>query len=168
MTIVRPNRGAAAHHDGHNAAHLWEQTGILLDRMRGVEGAPTMAVHQIPLWGPKEAISAEDMRTVVFVDKGMDGYALLRAEAYVVTAGTGDTTVQVRNMGLDSIGPYMLSTEITIDSGEVNSMDAATQPVVDEANANVVWGDHLAIDVLTVATGALGLGVVLTFGVPRI
>lgn len=85
-----------------------------------------------------------------------------------MTAGTGDTTVQVRNMGLDSVGPYMLSTEITIDSGEVNSMDAATQPVVDEDNDDIAWGDHLAIDVLTVATGALGLGVVLTFGVPRI
>jgi hypothetical protein len=57
----------------------------------------------------------------------------------------------------------MLSTKLSVDVGEKNSKSAAVQPVINTANDDVIWGDHIAIDVDVAGTGAQGLGVVLYF-----
>jgi hypothetical protein len=84
-------------------------------------------------------------------------WSLVDCEAFITTSG-GAVSVQIRNV---TQGHDFLSTKISIDSGELNSKDAATPPVVNAGNARVEWGDHIAIDVDT-ASGK-GLGVYLWF-----
>lgn len=85
------------------------------------------------------------------------------AAIYQTTAGTGPTTMQIRNV--DNGNVDMLSPVLTIDSGDKNSYDAAVQAVVDMATDLVTLGDHISIDVDAVAAGSLGHGIVITFGV---
>ena len=47
-----------------------------------------------------------------------------------------------------------------------NSKDAAIQSVINATYDDVLWGDHIAIDVDIAGTGAKGLGVILTFRLP--
>ena len=93
---------------------------------------------------------------------GMNGWNLTQVIASVFTAGTtGTTDVQIRNV-TDSVD--MLSTKITIDSGETSFATAATPPVIDTNNDDVATGDVLTIDVDAVhTTPPDGLAVVLTF-----
>lgn len=83
------------------------------------------------------------------------------ARAYVSTAGSGVTTVQVRNV--DNGNVDMLSTPITIDSGLRSSIFSTTQRVIDEGSNVVHDADQIAIDVDDMPTDAAGLGVILNF-----
>ena len=80
--------------------------------------------------------------------------------AFVSTVGTTTTTIQIRNVttGLD-----MLSTLITIDASKHTSYESATQPIINYANFVVAVAHLIAIDIDTVGTGAMGLGVSLAF-----
>ena len=60
----------------------------------------------------------------------------------------------------------MLSTKLTIDASEFDSIDAAAAAVIDTANDDVNTGDHIYIDIDVAGTGAKGLFVVLTFRLP--
>ena len=61
----------------------------------------------------------------------------------------------------------MLSTKITIDSGETGSDTAATAAVIDTSNDDVASWDVLRIDVDAVSTtAAKGLIVTLEFRLP--
>jgi len=95
----------------------------------------------------------------------LDGYNLVDVGALVATAGTtGTTDIQIHNV-TDSVD--MLSTKLTIDSGEKDSSTAATAAVIDGTNDDVATGDHLRIDVDAVSTTApQGLVVTLTFKTP--
>lgn len=89
----------------------------------------------------------------------LNNSSLIEAQAAVYTTGTG-TTVQVRNV---TGAVDMLSTAITIDSGENTSYTAATPPVINPANADVSTGDIIVVDA-DVAGGAEGLDIILAFG----
>lgn len=95
----------------------------------------------------------------------LNGMNLTGVAATVYTAGTTNTTdVQIRNK-TDSVD--MLSTKITIDSGETDTSTAATAAVIDTTKDDVVTGDVLAIDVDAVSTTpAKGLYVQLKFELP--
>lgn len=95
----------------------------------------------------------------------LNGYDLVGVAACVQTAGTtGTMDIQVRNV---TQAADMLSTKITIDSGELDSKDAATPAVIDAANDDVATGDQIRIDVDAVhTTPAKGLLVELTFHKP--
>lgn len=92
----------------------------------------------------------------------LDTFNLVDVEAYVQTAGvTGTMTIQVHNVTQVA---DMLSTEITIDTAEKNSLTAATPPVIDTANDDVASGDEIRIDVDGIhTTAAKGLVVLLVF-----
>ena len=61
----------------------------------------------------------------------------------------------------------MLSTKLTIDSGETSSATAATAAVVNTSNDDVATGDLIYVDVDAVSTTApQGLTVVLVFEEP--
>jgi hypothetical protein len=97
---------------------------------------------------------------VVFcIPDAMNGMKLFSAAAYLTTAGSGTTTVQVRNA---SSSNDMLSTAITIDTNELTSY-TATQSVVNALYAQVATGNLIAIDVDATAPASKGLGVILTF-----
>lgn len=65
-------------------------------------------------------------------------------------AGTGVLTIQVRNV---TTGSDILTTKLTIDSGETDSLTAATPAVIETANDDVVTGHQIAIDVDVAGTG---------------
>lgn len=100
-----------------------------------------------------------------FVPEELDGYNLVNAHAAVVTAGTtGTTDIQLHNV-TDSVD--MLSTKITIDSGEKTSYTAATPPSIDGTNDDVATGDEIRVDVDAVSsTAPKGLSIILTFQLP--
>ncbi len=90
---------------------------------------------------------------------------LIGVNATVYTAGTTNTTdIQIRNK-TDSAD--MLSTKITIDSGETDSSTAATASVIDTDHDDVATGDVIAIDVDAIhTTPAKGLWVDMRFTLP--
>jgi hypothetical protein len=95
----------------------------------------------------------------------LNGMNLTGVAATVYTAGTTNTTdIQLRNK-TDSVD--MLSTKITIDSGETDTSTAATAAVIDTTKDDVVTGDVIAIDVDAVSTTpAKGLYVEMRFELP--
>lgn len=94
-----------------------------------------------------------------------NGMNLVAVAAAVQTAGTtGTTDIQIHNVTQTA---DMLSTKITIDTGETDSSTAATAAVIDAANDDVATGDLLRIDVDAVSTTApKGLLVELQFRMP--
>ena len=98
--------------------------------------------------------------THVTIPSTLDGKNLQSAQAHVYTAGTGSlNTVQLHNL---TDGVDILSTPITIDSGEKDSSTAATPSVVG-GSAGVSTADVIRIDVDVVATNTLGLEVRMVF-----
>ena len=76
--------------------------------------------------------------------------------AHVYTAGSGSlTTVMIHNL---TDGVDMLSTAITIDSGETDSSTAATAPVVNTSNNEVATADVIRFDIDAVASGTAANG----------
>lgn len=100
------------------------------------------------------------------VPEEFNGYNLVFAHASVGDPGTtGTQTIQIHNV---TDGVDMLSTRITIDSGEATSYTAATPPVIDTANDDVATGDQLRFDIDTIhaGTAANGTTVILGFQLP--
>jgi uncharacterized protein YfaS (alpha-2-macroglobulin family) len=92
---------------------------------------------------------------------------LVEVHAKVITVGDGSTvSVQVHNL-TDTTD--MLSTNVTIDDGELDSKDAAAAVAIDTGEDDVVTNDVLRIDVdgdggdTTVAKGLI---VTLGFRLP--
>jgi len=67
-------------------------------------------------------------------------------------SGTGVPLFQVRNV---TGAVDVLSTRISIDSGETDSSTAAAAPVINTANDSVATGDQFAIDVDDAGTNTL-------------
>lgn len=96
---------------------------------------------------------------------GLNGMNLVEVHAEVITAGTtGTTDIQIANV---TQAADMLTTKLTIDSGETGSDTAATPAVIDTANDDVATNDVIRIDVDAVSTTpAQGLIVTLGFQLP--
>lgn len=98
------------------------------------------------------------------VPADLNGMDLVDADACVYTASSSGTpTIQIHNL-TDTTD--MLSTRITIDESELNSFTAATPPVIDTGEDDVVTGDVLRIDVDVAGTDTTGLDVILVFQTP--
>lgn len=67
-------------------------------------------------------------------------------------SGTGILTLQLRNV-TDAVD--VLSTKLTVDSSETDSLTAATAAVINTANDDVATGDQFAIDVDVAGTSTL-------------
>jgi hypothetical protein len=95
------------------------------------------------------------------IDSRINGMNLVDVHAEVITAGTtGTTDIQIHNA---TDGNDMLSTKLTIDSGETGSDTAAATAVIDTAKDDVVTNDVLRIDVDAVSTTP-PKGLVITLG----
>lgn len=101
-----------------------------------------------------------DGKIIFCIPLEMDGMKLNAAHAFVTTAATGDTLIQIRNISLSA---DMLTTRIKIDSTHYTSYSSTIQPEIDITNASVKTGDLIAVDVDSVAAASKGLGVILTF-----
>lgn len=67
-------------------------------------------------------------------------------------SGTGIPSIGLRNV---TDGVEVLSTNVTIDSGETDSSTAATPAVIDTSHDDVATGDQFAIDVDVAGTATL-------------
>jgi len=89
----------------------------------------------------------------------MNGMNLTAVHARVITAGTtGTMDIQIANV-TDSVD--MLSTKLTIDSGETGSDTAATAYVIDGTKDDVATNDLLRIDVDAVHSGTAAKGLII-------
>jgi len=76
--------------------------------------------------------------------------------AHVYTAGvTGTTDIMIHNL---TQAVDMLTTAITIDSGETDSSTAVTAPVVDTANNDVTTADVIRFDIDAISSGTAANG----------
>ena len=114
----------------------------------------------IQVIGDAEALSVGDGKLTFPIPGDLNNAELVEAHASLIEVASSLTTIQVRNSSTSS---DILSTRITIDSGEYNSYTAAAQPVIDDDYKTVSTGDLIAIDVDGAGSGALGLYVILVF-----
>lgn len=107
-------------------------------------------------------VTTGDGRVFFVVPEKFNNADLSRVHARVITAGTtGTLDIQVANV---TDGVDMLSTKLTIDSGETGSDTAATPAVIDTTKDDVVTNDLLRIDIDAVqTTEPKGLIVTLEF-----
>lgn len=130
-----------------------------VDRLLRRARHPQEVVYEIKVFADDEDVVAGDTAFFLEVPVHANEYVLTSVGAYLTTTGSGATTVQVRH---DANGD-MLSTAMTIDSGERSTLTAATPPVINTAVRRVAWGDFIHIDVDTVAAGSQGLAIKLAF-----
>ena len=98
------------------------------------------------------------------IPANVGGMNLVDADAAVYTASSSGTpTVMVHNLTDTS---DMLSTAITIDANETDSTTAATPPVINAAEDDVVEGDVIRVDIDAAGTGTKGLSLRLGFQKP--
>jgi hypothetical protein len=107
-----------------------------------------------------------------YVPERLNGMNLSTVHGQVITAGSagGTTDIQIARCAVASSGSVcaaendMLSTKLTIDSGENSSHTAATAAVVNQTYDNVSTNQVLRVDVdATSVTAPKGLIVTLTF-----
>ncbi|MFQ6027741.1 MAG: hypothetical protein ACE5Q6_09640 [Dehalococcoidia bacterium] len=95
------------------------------------------------------------------IDSRLGGMNLVDVHAEVITSGTtGTMDIQIANV---TQVVDMLSTKLTIDSGETGSDTAATAAVIDTLNDDVAENDMLRIDVDAIHTTA-AKGLIITMG----
>lgn len=85
----------------------------------------------------------------------LSGYKLHSVAASVSTqSSSGAVQIRIRNR---TAGVSMLTTNITIDANESDTLTAATPAVIDGSNNSVSTGDQVSIDIIAAGTGAKGL-----------
>ena len=102
-----------------------------------------------------------DSKAYFRVTEEMAGLTLQDVGASCSTSGSGATTIQVRRVRA-GVSADMLSTPITIDSGETDSSTAAA-PVIDASNDDIQPGDQIHFDLDAIGSGVLGVYVFFTF-----
>lgn len=119
----------------------------------------------IQVFGSGTNTATGDGKAFFRVPAVMNGWTIVGVAACVYTAGTtGTTDIQIRNK-TDSVD--VLSTKLTIDSGETDSSTAATAAVINTSNDDLATGDLIAIDVDAVSTTpAVGLFVEIRVQAP--
>ena len=152
------NEALAGHsHDGNLSQQLEPKTSLF--RFERQENP----IHylQIEVVEPATDTSTGDDKHLIHIPADWDRFFLTEVHAFVAIAGTtGTMDIQIRN-ATDSVD--MLSTKITIDSGEIGSNTAATAAVINLSNDEIAENDSLRIDVDVVHTTA-AKGLVVTLG----
>jgi hypothetical protein len=146
-----------------------------LERRRDVTGH-----YEIKLFADDQAVTVGDGRFQFGIPINLDHAKLRYVNAYVTTVGSGITTIQIHNVG-SAQQPAdfdMLSTPLTIDSGEKDSETAAAFWEIKGKEPNdpsyaeygfpdtdntVFYRQQLRVDIDTVGSGAMGLGLQLGF-----
>jgi hypothetical protein len=107
------------------------------------------------------ALNAGDDAARIRIPAHMDGWKITEVGCSR-KSGTGVMNIQIRNV---RTGNNVLSTALTIDSGETDSATAAIPAVIDTANDDLVATDQIAIDVDGAGTSTF-LAIV-TIGIER-
>lgn len=120
---------------------------------------------QIEVFAPTLSWTTGDGKGYFVCPASMNGMNLVSVHARAITAGTtGTSDIQIRNV-TDTVD--VLSTKMTIDSGETGSDTAAVAAVINATNDDVDTNDLWAIDIDAVAsTPPKGLIVTMEFRLP--
>lgn len=86
------------------------------------------------------------------IPAALNGWNIVTVAATRALGATGVPSLQLRNI---TDGVDVLSTPITIDSGETDSSTAATPAVIDTSKDDVATADRFAIDVDNAGTNTL-------------
>lgn len=108
------------------------------------------------------ALGAGDDAVRFRIPSAMNGWDIVSV-AGSRKSGTGTPTIQIRNV---TDGVDVLSTRLTIDSGETDSSTAATPAVINTSNDSVATADQFAIDVDDAGTSTLFMWVEIGFAKP--
>ena len=139
----------------------------------GANGTHLESNGSAPIWAPTYAIKSGLLNLDVALQVGDDadrfripspinGWNVV-AVALFRQSGTGVPNVQIRNV---NTAVNVLSTALSIDSGETDSSTAATPAVINLANDNVSTGQQIAIDVDVAGTSTLRCGYEILFQKP--
>lgn len=117
---------------------------------------------QTVVFAPTVAITTGNGKAYFHVPASMNGFILTAVHAVVITAGTTNTLdIMIHNLTKTQ---DMLSTKLTIDTGETGSDTAATPAVVDITTDDINENDLIQVDIDAVhSTPANGLIVTMTF-----
>jgi hypothetical protein len=130
---------------------------------------PENPVHAIKVYTDKTVNKIGDGAFRFPIEQDLAELDIIAVRGFNGTPGTGVTTIQISNRtrGID-----ILSTRITIDSGEISSKTAGTPPVIRTDGAtpanHVHEDDVIWIDIDAVGAGSKGLGVYITFAIPLV
>jgi hypothetical protein len=108
------------------------------------------------------AITTGDGKAFYRVPSTLNGMSLIACAAVLDTAGTGGGFLCQLRRKRSGSDVDMLSTRISIDSGENDSADG-TPPAINASNDDVATGDRIYIDLDGVPTGGKGLAVEMQF-----
>lgn len=130
----------------------------------GPQGVAELCVVEVLLSQPTgDALSPATTVSIYRISSLLNGRDLVSVSAALTTpSSSGVVTVDVNRDRSGSV-VSMLSTKLTIDENENDSLTAATPAVVDTANDDVQTGDHILFDIDTSGTNAKGLLVELVF-----
>lgn len=120
------------------------------------------ASYEIKIAADDSTFDPTDEPFVFAIPRGLNRTQLISAEAFVSTVGSSQTEVSINNL---TLAVAMLSTNITIDSGDYTSYVAANESVVAAPpDALVHTGNRIQVQIENAGSGAMGLGVILEFG----
>ncbi len=117
-------------------------------------------------------LTTGDGKAYFRIPTALNGMDLVSVGISVITKSTsGLPTVQLargRQANATTAHAFsdMLSTKVSIDANEYDSKDAATPPVIDTSNDDVLTGDLIRIDCDIAGTGTIGLFVTMSFRTP--
>lgn len=108
------------------------------------------------------AITTGDGKAYYLVPSEFNNYNIVGVHAGVTTvSSSGLPTVQLARIRSGTPAD-VLTTKASIDASEYTSYTAATAPVVDTSNDDLLTGDLLRVDIDVAGTGAKGLIVVVS------
>lgn len=118
----------------------------------------TVKIISIQVFASGTSTATGDGAAFFRVPSDLNGYNIIGVAAAVYTAGTtGTLDIQLRNKTQTA---DILSTKMTIDSGETDTSTAATAAVINTAEDDLTTGDVIAVDIDAVhTTPAAGLTV---------
>lgn len=111
-----------------------------------------------------EVLETGNGKAYMTIPVELNGMNLVSVGVHVYTASSSGTpTFQIHNL-TDTVD--MLSTRITIDVAEKDSATAATPPVINTSNDDVVTGNEIRLDCDVAGTGTKGMEIRMGFRLP--
>ncbi len=158
---------------GYTAPRTWVHGELVTDAMLNEQLRDNMiymyqsAGKRVMIWrivSIKDDLSTGNGKDELTIPADLDGWDLVDFDISIdIVSSSGDVSAQLRNK-TDSVD--MLSTNATIDVGELSSYTASVPPVIDTAHDDVSEGDVLAADVDADGTGVKGLTFIMAFQKP--
>lgn len=141
---------------------------IAVELPYGIPGPPGEADKRIGgvlLTDPAAtSIAPGNSKAYIQIPPELDGFTLVDVSGALSAAATsGITSMTMRRVRAGVADVFMLSTPITIDANEKTSETAATQPVINPANAVVQTADQIHFDIISAGSGASGAFINFTF-----